>query len=135
MDEAVGDLRIAYITCGDLAEAEKIGRALVSDRLAACVNVLPGLRSIFWWQGHLEEHPEIIVIAKTCVAHMDAVIARVKSLHRYATPCVVFLPVVGGNPPFLSWLRAEMVPKGNPGTATAVRKAPPAATTDAPPPG
>ncbi len=131
MTASTDDLRIAYITCGDLTEAERIGRALVSDRLAACVNVLPGLRSIFWWQGHIEENPEIIVIAKTCVANMDAVIARVKSLHRYSTPCVVFLPILAGNPPFLDWLRAEMAPRS---ATTSLRKAPPAATTAAPPP-
>lgn len=105
-----GDLRVAYITCNDLSEAERIGRALVGERLAACVNLLPGLRSMFWWQGRIEETPEIILIAKTSAANMDAVVTRVKSLHRYATPCVVFLPIVGGNPPFLDWLRSEMDP-------------------------
>ena len=133
MTAAADDLRIAYITCGDLSEAERIGRALVGDRLAACVNILPGLRSIFWWQGHLEENPEIILIAKTSVTNMDGVIARVKSLHRYATPCVVFLPVVGGNPPFLDWLRSEMSPAKS--ATTALRKGPPSVTTSVPRPG
>jgi len=127
-----GDLCVAYITCNDLSEAERIGRALVGERLAACVNLLPGLRSMFWWQGRIEETPEIIVIAKTSAANMDAVVAQVKSLHRYATPCVVFLPVVGGNPPFLDWLRSEMDPAN--GTAV-VKRAQPSATIRSPPPG
>jgi periplasmic divalent cation tolerance protein len=132
MGDAQDDLRVAYITCNDLAEAERIGRALVGERLAACVNLLPGLRSMFWWQGRIEETPEIIVIAKTTAANMDAVVARVKSLHRYSTPCVVFLPVVGGNPPFLDWLRSEMDPAK--GTAV-IKRAQPSATILSPPPG
>ncbi len=132
MGDNPDDLRIAYITCNDVAEAERIGRALVGERLAACVNLLPGLRSMFWWQGKIEETPEIIMIAKTKTANMGAVVERVKSLHRYSTPCVVFLPVVGGNPPFLDWLRSEMDPgKGT----TTVKRAQPGATIPAPRPG
>jgi periplasmic divalent cation tolerance protein len=104
------DLRLAYVTCADLAEAERIGRVLVGERLVACVNLLPGLRSLYWWQGGVAEGVEIVLIAKTTVARMEAVVARVKELHSYSTPCVVFLPVVGGNPDFLAWLRAEVDP-------------------------
>lgn len=136
MGDDPGDLRVAYITCNDLSEAERIGRALVGERLAACVNLLPGLRSMYWWQGRIEETPEIILIAKTNAANMDAVVARVKSLHSYSTPCVVFLPIVGGNPPFLDWLRSEMDPAKATAKATAsVKRGPPTATIPAPPPG
>lgn len=122
MSSDPSDLRVGYITCGDLSEAERIGRALVGERLVACVNLLPGLRSMFWWQGRIEETPEIILIAKTSAANMDAVVARVRSLHRYTTPCVVFLPVVGGNAPFLDWLRGEMVPNATAPAATGTIK-------------
>lgn len=132
MSSDPGDLRVAYITCDDLSEAERIGRALVAERLAACVNLMPGLRSMFWWQGCIEETPEIMLIAKTSAANMEAVVARVKSLHRYSTPCVVFMPIVGGNPPFLDWLRSEMDPAK--GTAV-VKRGPPGATIRSPPPG
>lgn len=136
MPDSADDLRVAYITCGDLSEAERIGRALVGERLAACVNILPGLRSMFWWQGRIEESPEIILIAKTNAHNADAVVARVRSLHRYTTPCVVFLPVVGGNAPFLDWLRGEMLPKATVTAPTSsVRKGPPTATTPSPRPG
>jgi len=130
MNSELGDLRVAYISCCELSEAERIGRALVGERLAACVNLLPGLRSLFWWQGRIEETTEIILIAKTSTANMEAVVARVRSLHSYSTPCVVFLPVVGGNPAFLDWLRSEMVPTTPLATVTRV---PPDATISGPP--
>jgi periplasmic divalent cation tolerance protein len=136
MPAVTDDLRFAYITCGDLSEAERIGRALVGERLAACVNILPGLRSMFWWQGRIEECPEIILIAKTSTHNADAVVARVRSLHRYTQPCVVFLPVTGGNGPFLDWLRGEMVPNATVAAPTAsVRRGPPTATIPSPRPG
>lgn len=108
MQEAPDDLRVAYITCADQDEAERLARILVGERLAACVNLLPGMRSWYWWQGRIDEAAEIVLIAKTTVAHMEALVARVTALHSYTTPCVVFLPVVGGNPPFLDWLRGEV---------------------------
>lgn len=111
MHEAHDDLRLAYITCGSQDEAEGIARALVSERLAACVNLLPGMRSWYWWQGRIDAAAEIVLLAKTTVANQDAVVARVTALHSYTTPCVVFLPVVGGNPPFLDWLRGEVNPR------------------------
>lgn len=132
MDQTAANVRLAYITCGDLPEAERIGRALVGERLAGCVNILPGMRSIFRWEGRIEENQEVVLIAKTCVAHMDDLAMRVKSLHHYSTPCVLFLPVVGGNPAFLEWLQAEMVPRG---TTTVLRRGPPVGPTAAPPPG
>jgi periplasmic divalent cation tolerance protein len=104
------DLRLAYITCADPAEAERIGRALVGERLVACVNLLPSLRSLYWWQGRVDESVEVILIAKTTTARMEAVVARVKALHSYTVPCVVLLPLVGGNPDYLAWLRGEVDP-------------------------
>lgn len=127
-----GELRIAYVTCSDISEAERIGRALVSERLAACVNLLPSLRSFYWWQGRVDEAAEIILIAKTSVAQSEALVARVRALHSYTVPCVVLVPVVGGNADYLAWLRGELDPTM---PATPLRPAPPGATTSAPPPG
>lgn len=123
MQETRDDLRVAYITCGNQDEAERLARALVGERLAACVNLLPGMRSWYWWEGRIDETAEVVLIAKTTVANMDAVVARVTTLHSYTTPCVVFLPVVGGNPPFLDWLRGEVPPR------SALTPVPPAAPT------
>lgn len=96
-----------YITAGSRDEAKKIGRALVEARLAACANVIDGMESVYWWQGRLTEDREAVLIVKTRADLVDAVTARVKDLHGYAVPCVVALPLVGGNPDYLAWIAAE----------------------------
>jgi periplasmic divalent cation tolerance protein len=101
------DLRFIYITCADGAEAEKIARALVSERLAACANILPGVRSVYRWKGKIEEAAEVAIIAKTRAGLVDALTERVKALHSYEVPCVVALPITGGNRDFLGWIEEE----------------------------
>ncbi len=96
-----------YITAADRDEALAVGRALVEARLAACANVLDGMRSIYWWQGALEEADEAVVVVKTRKAHMDALIAKVRAVHSYDCPCIVALPIVAGNPDYLDWIAAE----------------------------
>jgi periplasmic divalent cation tolerance protein len=105
MDEPADGLRLAYITCPDAEDAERIGRILVEERLAACINLLPGMRSLYRWQGAIECASEVVLIAKTTVARCPALLERVRALHRHSVPCVLFLPVAGGNPAFLQWLR------------------------------
>ena len=96
-----------YMTASSAEEARRIGRALVEARLAACVNVLDGMTSYYWWQDNLEEGHETVLIAKTTRDRLDELTARVKSLHSYTVPCVVALPILGGNPDFLDWIRSE----------------------------
>jgi len=96
-----------YITAKDLAEAEKIGQVLVGERLAACVNILDGMLSMYWWQGQLEKSKEVVIIAKTREELKESLLERVKEIHSYDCPCVVFLPVQGGNKEFLDWINAE----------------------------
>ncbi len=96
-----------YVTAGTADEAAAIGRAVVGERLAACANVLPAITAIYWWEGRLEEAGEAALILKTRVELVEALTARIKALHSYACPCVVALPVAGGNPAFLDWIRAE----------------------------
>lgn len=98
---------LVYITAADGAEASRLARALVEERLAACANVLPGHRAFYWWQGKLEEGEEGALIVKTRRALLDALTARVKALHSYSVPCVVALPIQGGNPDYLRWLAEE----------------------------
>ncbi len=98
---------MVYMTAADEDEAGRIGRALVAERLAACVNVIPGMRSIYRWQGEVHDDREVVVIAKTREALVDALVARVKELHSYDCPCVVALPIGAGNPDFLDWIEAE----------------------------
>ena len=101
------EARLVYITTGDAGEARKIGKALVEARLAACVNILDGMTSLYWWEGQVEEGRETVLIAKTRAALIPALTERVKSLHSYSVPCVVSLPIEGGNQDFLDWIMAE----------------------------
>ena len=96
-----------YITCASLDEAKRIGHALVEARLCACVNVLPGMTSLYWWQGKIEEGQETVLIAKTRDTLLDALTDRVKALHSYQCPCVVAFPVAAGNADYVKWIEAE----------------------------
>ncbi|HEX9702194.1 MAG TPA: divalent-cation tolerance protein CutA [Rhodospirillales bacterium] len=99
---------LVYVTAGSRDEAVKIGRAAVESRLAACANVLPApTTSIYWWQGKLEQAEEVSLILKTRAALVDELVAKVKAQHSYDCPCVVALPIEGGNPQFLEWIDAE----------------------------
>ena len=98
---------LVYITAGDRAEASRIGRALVEEKLAACANVLDGMTSIYRWQGDICEDSEAVLIAKTSEALAPALTERVRSLHSYDCPCVVTLPISGGNADFLDWIAAQ----------------------------
>ena len=96
-----------YATAADAAEAERIGRAVVAERLAACANVLPGVRSIYWWQGKIEAGAEAVLILKTTRARLAALVARIRALHAYDCPCIAAIEVADGNPDFLAWVAAE----------------------------
>lgn len=96
-----------YMTASSMDEARRLGRALVEARLVACVNLIDGMRSIYWWQGAVEEASEVVVIAKTRRDLVDRATALVKSLHAYSVPCVVALPIEAGNPDYLAWIAAE----------------------------
>lgn len=101
------ELLLAYITTPDTDAAHRIGKALVADRLAACVNILPVMESHYWWNGKIESSREAVLIAKTRAELHESLLERVRELHPDEVPCVVFLPVAGGNPDYLEWLAAE----------------------------
>lgn len=96
-----------YITCASPEEAETIGAMLVERRLAACANILPGMRSLYWWRGKVERGEETVLIAKTRDGLVEPLTEAVKAAHGYEVPCVVSLPITGGNPDFLEWIRTE----------------------------
>lgn len=98
---------LLYITTGDRDEAARIAATLVEERLIACGNVIDGMESIYWWQGRIERAKEAILIAKTDGRNVDLVTARIIELHSYDTPCVVALPIEGGNPEYLAWIENE----------------------------
>ena len=104
------DFLFAYITTRDTEEARRIGKILVTERLAACVNILPGMESHYWWKGKVESAREAVLIAKTRADLREDLLRRVRELHEAETPCVVFLPVTGGNPDYLQWIATETTP-------------------------
>ena len=102
-----------YITAGSLKEAKNIGKKLVEQNLAACVNLLENMTSIYKWGDKLEEGREVIMIAKTRKTLMPKLIKTVNSLHSYDCVCILELPIQGGNPEFLSWIeKATEVKEG-----------------------
>jgi len=96
-----------YMTAKDKDEARTIGRVLVEERLAACINVLEPMNSMYWWEGEVQDDQEAVLIAKTKESLVDALVERVKALHSYDCPCVVALPIANGNPAFLEWVEKE----------------------------
>ena len=98
---------MVYVTCRDEAEAERIARAALGERLAACANILGAVRSLYWWQGKLEEAGEIALLLKTRQDLADKLTARVRELHSYDVPDISALPIVAGNPDYLAWIAAE----------------------------
>ena len=99
--------RLIYMTTETEADAERIGRALVGERLAACINIVAGMRSMYWWDSEVRQSGETILIAKTRTSLVDRLTERVRELHAYDCPCVVSLAIDGGNPAFLDWIDAE----------------------------
>ena len=96
-----------YTTYPSAVEAEKAGRAIVAQRLAACVNILPGMVSHYWWEGKVERGEEAVMILKTRATLADRVSAAVKANHPYTTPAILILPLESVEPTYLRWLLAE----------------------------
>ena len=95
------------MTASSFEEAKKIGRELIEENLAACVNLLENMTSIYKWEDKLEEGQEVVMIAKTRKTLMPKLIETVNSLHSYDCPCILELPIQGGSPEFLSWIEKE----------------------------
>ena len=96
------------VSCAGPAEARKIGRALLAEKLVACASILPGVESHYWWQGRLARATEALLILKTTRAKTSAITRSVKALHSYEVPEIIFLPVMRGEKTYLKWLRASI---------------------------
>lgn len=101
------DAVVVYVTA-PTAEAPALARALVERGLAACVNLVPGVRSIYRWQGEVHDDPEVLLIAKTTQGGFEALREAVVALHPYDVPEVIALPVVVGHRPYLDWIGHEV---------------------------
>jgi periplasmic divalent cation tolerance protein len=101
------DALVVLVTSPSADEAARIARALVEERLAACGNVLPGLRSIYRWEGKVEDEAEVLLLLKTTRERLPALRDRVLALHPYQVPEVLALPVEAGSERYLAWLAGE----------------------------
>jgi periplasmic divalent cation tolerance protein len=99
-----------YTTYPSLVEAEAAGRTIVERRLAACVNILPGMVSHYWWEGKLERGEEVVMIIKTRASLAEPVRAAVKELHAYTTPAISVLPLESVDHDYLGWILAQTKP-------------------------
>ena len=99
---------LIYMTAGSVEEARTIGKELVASRLAACVNIVDHMQSIYMWEGEVQNDDEVIMIAKTTRDCVADVVKKIKTMHSYDCPCVISLPVLDGNPEFLSWIESEV---------------------------
>lgn len=98
------DLCLVYMTASSAEEARKIGETLVEEQLAACVNLIDGMTSIYRWEEKLQHDTETVIIAKTTEGLVGALTDRVKALHSYDCPCVVSLPIDNGSNEFMNWI-------------------------------
>lgn len=101
------DVTLVLCTAGSPEEGEKIGTALVERGQAACVNVLPGLTSIYHWEGKLCRESEVLLLVKTLASRLPDVVSTVRELHSYQVPEVIAVPVTGGLAEYLIWVAAE----------------------------
>jgi len=102
------EYRLVYMTAGTKAGAEAIADALVEESLAACVNIIDGMMSVYRWEDRLHHGKEVVLIAKTTERRLEALTERVKELHSYECPCIVALPLKGGNPAFFDWISKQI---------------------------
>jgi periplasmic divalent cation tolerance protein len=103
------DICLVLVTAPSLEKAAEIGRVLVEEHLAACANLVPGLHSIYRWEGRVQEdEPEVLMLLKTSIEKFEALRARVVALHPYQCPEVLKLGVEAGHTPYLDWVRASV---------------------------
>ncbi len=99
---------LVYITTSGNKESKKIANTLVEDKLAACVNIISSIESIYLWKGEIEDDNESLLIAKTKVSKVDKIIKRVKEIHSYETPAILAIPVIDGSRDYLDYLDSEL---------------------------
>jgi periplasmic divalent cation tolerance protein len=106
----VTDARVVLVTAPDATAAERLVRTLVDERLVACGSIVPGVISIYHWQGELHRDHEVQILLKTKESRVAALLERVPALHPYEVPEVLVLPVAAGLGPYLDWVRRESEP-------------------------
>ena len=99
---------IIFITAGTKKEAHRIADLLLNERKAACVNIVPRISSVFWWQGKLDSAQESLLIVKTKASLLNEIVTLVREIHSYHIPEIIALPIIGGNQDYLEWIGKEV---------------------------
>jgi periplasmic divalent cation tolerance protein len=99
---------IIISTVADQATAELIARRVLQQRLAACINIIPGVTSIYRWQGEIEKSSELILLIKSRADHIDAITETIRSLHPYQLPEIIALPLTAGLPAYFDWIDNQL---------------------------
>lgn len=99
---------VIFITTGTHEEANQLAEVLLKQRKAACINIVPGVSSRFWWEGQLHSDQESLLIVKAKASLLDEIVGLVKEVHSYDVPEVIALPIIGGNPDYLEWIGKEL---------------------------
>ena len=105
-----GFIVFAYITTKSKSEAKKIGKVLLKEKLAACVNIFDKMESMYWWKGKIQNDSEAVLIAKTTKKLFPKLSDKVKSLHSYSCPCILQLEITNGNKEYVKWLLENIAP-------------------------
>ncbi len=105
---------VVLVSCPSQDVAVELARALVEERLAACGNILPAMRSIYRWEGAIQDEPEVLLLLKTRSDRAEALCARVAALHPYQVPEAIALPIVAGLRPYLTWVSDQVAPLETP---------------------
>jgi len=100
-----------YITTSSIDEARELGRRLLELRLAACINMMPIVESMYWWDGKIEDAKEVVLIAKTTSNLLEELTSVIKSTHSYSCPCIAAIPVLPGNNDYFAWLAENLKKK------------------------
>jgi periplasmic divalent cation tolerance protein len=102
------EFAVVLVTASGLEEGNKITSILLDRRMAACVNIVPKISSLFWWQGKIDGADEVLLIIKTRVSRVNDIIDTVKSVHSYSVPEVIALPIIAGHTAYLDWIAGEV---------------------------
>lgn len=105
------DKIVLLSTCASAEEAKKMAHALIEKRLAACVNVIPGIRSVYRWQENIEDEEEVLLVIKSSRPLVEELRAEIERLHSYEVPEVIALPIVDGSERYLAWMNRELAHK------------------------
>ena len=105
MQPTTSDFIVVYITAPNQEEAQSLAQALVTEKLAACVNIIPGIQSVYQWDNAVQTDQELLLICKTRTERFEALNKRVQALHSYDVPEIISIPLQNGSEPYLNWVR------------------------------